>query len=152
MVFGIRGTGAPAPAIALPDEISSRLKPGDLVFRIGDGWQSEVVRGMASARRQRNKGDPYSHVGMLVGSPGHWQVVHAVPAEMPGRADAVVRDDLDFFLSPERARGVAIYHIAATAAPRAAAVEYALQRLGTPFRVVENDREGQCCTTLVWAA
>ena len=147
--FAMRGTGESAPTIVLPAEISSRLQAGDLIFRIGDGWQSEVVRGMAGRQRQ---GDPYSHVGMLVGSPGHWQVVHAVPAERPNRADAVVRDDLGFFLSPERARGVAIYRIAATAAPRATAVEYALQRLGTPFRVVENDREGQYCTTLVWAA
>ena len=63
-----------------------------------------------------------------------------------------MRDDLDFFLSPERARGVAIYHVAADAAQRAIAVEYALQRLGSPFRVVKNDREGQYCTTLVWAS
>jgi hypothetical protein len=150
--FWMRGTGSPAPAIVLPGEISSRLQAGDLIFRIGDSWQSEIVRSMASTRQQKKRGDPYSHVGMLVGSPGHWQVVHAVPAEMPGRVDAVVRDDLDFFLSPERARGVAIYHVAAAGAPRATAVEYVLQRLGTPFRVVENDREGQYCTTLVWAA
>jgi len=148
-VFAVRSTDEHAYAISLPAEISSRLQAGDLVFRIGDGWQSEVVRGMAGRQR---RGDPYSHVGMLVGSPGHWQVVHAVPAEMPDRTDAVVRDDLGFFLSPERTRGVAIYRVAAAAAPRAAAVKYALQRLGTPFRIVENDREGQYCTTLVWAA
>jgi len=149
LAFAMRGRDESVPAIVLPAEVSSRLLAGDLIFRIGDGWQSEVVRGMASKQR---RGDPYSHVGMLVGSPEHWQVVHAVPAEMPDRADAVVRDDLVFFLSPERARGVAIYRIAAADAPRAAAVEYALQRLGTPFRVVENDNEGQYCTTLVWAA
>ncbi|MCL2160459.1 MAG: hypothetical protein FWH56_01015 [Betaproteobacteria bacterium] len=150
--YAMRGTdeSGPAVAIVLPTDISSQLQPGDLIFRIGDGWQSDVVRGMASAQQQR--GDPYSHVGMLIGSPGHWQVVHAVPAEKPGRTDAVVRDDLDFFLSPERARGVAIYRIAATAASRAAAVEYVLQRLGTPFRIVGNDHEGLYCTTLVWAA
>ncbi|MDR2208630.1 MAG: hypothetical protein LBE22_06640 [Azoarcus sp.] len=148
--FFMQGTGKPAPAIVLPAELHSQLQPGDLVFRIGDSWQSEVVRGVTNTRQQR--GDPYSHVGMLVGSPKHWQVVHAVPAEPPNRADAVVRDDLDFFLSPERAQGVAIYRVAADAASRAAAVEYALQRLGTPFRIVENDRVGQYCTTLVWAA
>ncbi|MCL2345605.1 MAG: hypothetical protein FWC58_07100 [Desulfobulbus sp.] len=146
------GEIAPPAAIVLPAEISSRLQAGDLIFRIGDGWQSEVVRGAASARQHEKRGDPYSHVGMLVGAAGHWQVVHAVPAEMPGRADAVVRDDLDFFLSPDRARGVAIYRVPATAASRASAVEYALQRLGAPFQIVENDRQGQYCTTLVWAA
>lgn len=152
--FAMRGADEPEPVVAidLPAEISSRLQPGDLIFRIGDGWQSEVVRGMEKNRQEEKRGDPYSHVGMLVGSPEHWQVVHAVPAEMPGRTNAVVRDDLDFFLSPERARGVAIYRVAATAASRAAAVEYVLQRLGKPFRIVENDHEGLYCTTLVWAA
>ena len=148
--FVVRGRSQVASSIVLPAEISSRLQAGDLIFRIGDGWQSETVRGMASIRRER--GDPYSHVGMLVGFPEHWQVVHAVPAEIPGRADAVVRDDLAFFLAPERARGVAIYRVVAAAAPRAAAVDYVLHRLGTPFRLVENDHEGQYCTTLVWTA
>ena len=153
-VFAMYGADKPAPgnAIVLSAEISSRLQPGDLIFRIGDGWQSDVVRNVASVRQQDKRGDPYSHVGMLVGSPEHWQVVHAVPAEMPDRADTVVRDDLDFFLSPKRARGVAIYRVAAAATSRAAAVEYVLQRLGTPFRIVENDHEGRYCTTLVWAA
>jgi cell wall-associated NlpC family hydrolase len=148
--FFMRGPDEPAPTIVLSAEIHSRLQPGDLIFRIGDGWQSEVVRNVANTRQKR--GDPYSHVGMLVGSPGHWQVVHAVPAETPHRTDTVVRDDLYFFLSPERARGVAIYRIAADAISRSAAVEYVLQRLGTPFRIVENDHIGQYCTTLVWAA
>ncbi|MDR0634284.1 MAG: hypothetical protein LBF91_04830 [Azoarcus sp.] len=139
---------APGAAIALPAGLVSRLEAGDLVFRIGSGWQSQVARGAGRAGR----GDPYSHVGMLVGSPARWEVLHAVPAEAPGRADAVVRDDLGFFLAPERARGIAIYRVAADAATRAAAVDYALRRLGTPFRIVENDREGQYCTTLVWRA
>jgi cell wall-associated NlpC family hydrolase len=138
-------------AVVLPVELAAHLKAGDLIFRVGSGWQSEVVRGMARVR-QKKRGDPYSHVGMLVGSPDHWQVLHAVPAEAPERADAVVRDDLDFFLAPERTRSVAIYRISAADNARAAAVEHALQRLGTPFRIVENDREGQYCTTLVWYA
>jgi cell wall-associated NlpC family hydrolase len=138
-------------AVELPAEVAFQLQAGDLIFRIGRGWQSSVVRGMAH-ERQEKRGDPYSHVGMLIGSPAHWQVLHAVPAEMPGRADAVVRDDLDFFLGPERAHGVAIYRVTADAATRDAAVSHALARLGTPFRIVENDREGQYCTTLIWRA
>jgi cell wall-associated NlpC family hydrolase len=143
-------SGAAAPAaIALPAEISAQLRPGDLIFRIGEGWQSQTVRSMS---RPAERGDPFSHVGMLVGAPGDWQVVHAVPAEIPGRADAVVRDTLDFFLAPERAHGVAIYRVNAPGAAQALAVRHVLQRLGAPFRIVENDHEGQYCTTLVWAA
>ncbi|MDR2093737.1 MAG: hypothetical protein LBP58_10585 [Azoarcus sp.] len=146
-----RRTDAPAAYPHEPAYSRHRRRRTDLVFRIGNGWQSEIVRGMARDRRE-NRSDPYSHVGMLVGSPPHWQVLHAVPAEIPGRPDAIVRDDLDFFIAPGRAHGIAIYRVAADAATRAAAVDYALQRLGTPFRIIENDREGQYCTTFVWRA
>jgi hypothetical protein len=139
------------PAIALPAGVSSRFQAGDLIFRIGSGWRSDTVRGMARTRQEK-QGDPYSHVGMLVGSPAHWQVIHAAPAEKPGRADAVVIDDLDFFLSSKYAKGVAIYRVDASAGSRVDAVKYALHRLGTPFRIVEDDTEGQYCTTLVWVA
>ncbi|GHU11388.1 membrane protein [Betaproteobacteria bacterium] len=135
----------------MPAEIDFQLQAGDLVFRIGNDWQSDIVRGMAQTQQEK-RGDPYSHVGMLIGSPAHWQVVHAVPAEMPGRADAVVLDELDFFLGPERTRGIAIYRVPADPPARATAVNYAIQRLGTPFRIVENDNEGQYCTTLIWHA
>ncbi|MDR1462564.1 MAG: hypothetical protein LBI68_05430 [Azoarcus sp.] len=151
LLAGAVAHAVPEAGIELPADVVSRLEVGDLVFRIGSGWQSEIVRGVARERREK-QGDPYSHVGMLVGSPAHWQILHAVPAEIPGRADAVVRDDLDFFLAPGRAQGVAIYRVAADAATRTAAADYALQRLGMPFRIVENDQEGQYCTTLVWRA
>jgi cell wall-associated NlpC family hydrolase len=141
------GTSAPrSTPIVLAAEIDTRLRAGDLVFRIGNEWQSDVVR-YAGGR-----GDPYSHVGMLIGAPGRWQVLHSVPAEVPGRESAVVSDELDFFLAPERARGIAIYRVEADDESRAAALHHARQRLGTPFRVVENDREGQYCTTLIWYA
>lgn len=150
-IFVMRGVDETVPAITLSAGVSSRFQAGDLIFRIGSGWQSDAVRGMARDRREK-RGDPYSHVGMLVGSPTRWQVVHAVPAEKPGQADAVVRDNLDSFLSPKYAEGVAVYRVAASAGSRADAVKYVLRRLGTPFRIVENDFEGHYCTTLVWAA
>jgi hypothetical protein len=150
-IFVIRHVDETVPAIALPAGVSSRFQAGDLIFRIGSGWQSDTVRGMARGRREK-RGDPYSHVGMLVGSPAHWQVVHAAPAEKPGRADAVVSDDLDFFLASRYAEGIAVYRVAASARSRTDAVKYVLRRVGMPFRIVENDAEGQYCTTLVWAA
>jgi cell wall-associated NlpC family hydrolase len=139
-----------APAVQLPAGLTQRLQAGDLVFRIGQSWQSGVVRGVE--RDAHSAGDPYSHVGMLVGNPTHWQVVHAVPAELPTRSDAVVLDDLDFFLAPEQARGAAIYRVAADPSTRAAAVDHALARLGMPFNIAANDTEGQYCTTLIWYA
>jgi cell wall-associated NlpC family hydrolase len=142
---------APAAPIELPAGLMLQLQAGDLIFRIGSSWQSDVVRDMGN-NGSYSTGDPYSHVGMLVGNSSHWQVLHAVPAELPERTDAVVLDDLDFFLSPEHASGVAIYQVTADASAHAIAVENAMKRLGTPFKLVENDPDGQYCTTLVWYA
>ncbi|WP_169740851.1 YiiX/YebB-like N1pC/P60 family cysteine hydrolase [Stenoxybacter acetivorans] len=137
----------PSFTVFIPPEVSAEWQAGDVIFRIGTEWQSDAVRLTAEKR-----GDPFSHVGILVGSPGNWQVIHAVPAEVDGRKDAVVQDDLAFYLAPERAVGVAVYRVQANAVARLAAVNYARTRLGEPFRIVENDKLGQYCTTLVWAA
>jgi hypothetical protein len=147
-------THSPARApLRLPSAVDARIKAGDLIFRIGSEWQSDAVRGAGVffARREK-QGDPYSHVGMLIGVPGHWQVLHSVPSEAPGRASAVVVDELDFFLAPERARGMAIYRVEADEKARVAAVRHAQSRLGAPFRLVADDTEGQYCTTLIWYA
>lgn len=130
--------------------IAATLREGDLVFRIGTAWQSEAVRSMDNANNPDL--DPYSHVGLLVGSPEHWQVLHSTPAEKPERSDGVVLDDLHFFAAPERARGIAFYRVTASAKERAAALRFAHSRLGQPFRLADNDTEGNYCTTFVWRA
>jgi hypothetical protein len=137
--------GPDAPSVILPGE---RLREGDLIFRVGTDWQSDAVRGAAD----RNDDDPYTHVGLIVGSPEHWQVLHSTPAEKPERADGVVLDDLAFFIAPERARGVAVYRVEASPAERAAAIRFARSRLGAPFRLSDNDTEGNYCSTFVWRA
>jgi cell wall-associated NlpC family hydrolase len=129
------------------------LQEGDLIFRIGTHWRSEAVRSAGHMKDEKAQDpDPYSHVGFLVGSSKHWQVLHSTPAEKAGRSDGVVLDDLAFFAAPERARGIALYRVAADADERAAAVRFARSRLGTPFQLVDNDTEGNYCTTFVWRA
>lgn len=130
--------GAPALAIEVP----AQARAGDLVFREGTAGVSVAVLSV--------DGGPYSHVGMLLGEPGQWQVIHATPAETPGRADGVVIDTLDFYLAPERAVQHAIYHVQAEDTARAAAVRAAHARLGEPFRLAEPG--GAYCTELVWSA
>jgi hypothetical protein len=51
-----------------------------------------------------------------------------------------------------RTRGIAIYRVEANAKARSTAVRYAHTRIDTPFRIVENDKEGQYCTTLIFYA
>ena len=138
----------PQASAPFPAKLSARLHEGDLIFRVGTDWQSESVR-------RANPGeddDPYTHVGLLIGSPQHWQVLHSTPAEKPGRADGVVVDDLDFFAAPERARGIALYRVKASETERRAAVRFASSRLSAPFRLVDDDTEGHYCTTFIWRA
>ena len=136
-----------ASPVKIPEGLLDLLQAGDVIFRIGNDWTSDIVRGT-----QNDEKDPYSHVGILTGDGSQWQVLHAVPAEVPGRMDAVVLDDLEFFLAPDRARGFAVYRVAAERSAHEAAIKYAMARLGAPFRIVKNDSEGQYCTTLVWHA
>ncbi|WP_337245935.1 YiiX/YebB-like N1pC/P60 family cysteine hydrolase [Luteimonas sp. gir] len=122
--------------------LPAEAQAGDLIFRRG----TESVSAMVLAI----DGGPFSHVGMLVGRPGAWQVVHATPSEVPGRADGVVVDALSFFLDPVRSRGYAVYRVDAPDALRAAAVGEALGQRGTRFRMA--DPAGTYCTRLVWEA
>jgi Uncharacterized distant relative of cell wall-associated hydrolases len=92
----------------------------------------------------------YSHVGMLMGSPGAWKVIHATPEETPGRGNKVVLDDLDFFTAPERSLRHQVFHIEATPQQRENATRWAVAQLGQPFTML--DPEGVYCTTLVWKA
>ena len=115
---------------------------GDLIFRQGTEDVSLAVISL--------DGGPYSHVGMLLGRPGHWQVLHATPSEVPGRADGVVEDSLEFFLSPTHARLYAVYHVDSDDGQRQHAIQAAQAMLATPFRVA--DPNGTYCTKLVWNA
>lgn len=115
---------------------------GDLIFREGTESVSDAVRAVDTGE--------FTHVGLLLGGPGRWQVLHAVPAEVAGRADGVVIDSLAFFLDRRRARNHAVFHVHADAAQRARALAQARAMLGRPFRIA--DAAGSYCTALVWSA
>ena len=139
------GTALPALAWAAgPPEpgLPAGAQAGDLIFRRGTAAISDAVLAI----------DPgeFSHVGMLVGRPGAWQVVHATPSEVPGRADGVVLDALAFYLSPERAERHAVYRVRAGAGQHERAVAAALAARGQGFELAHAD--GTYCTALVWQA
>lgn len=137
----------PNSVAARPDASAWTLpagaQAGDLIFREGTETISDIILSI----------DPggYSHVGMLVGTAGNWQVLHATPSEVTGRPDGVVVDTLDFFLDPLRARRHAVYRVQAdSAAQREEAVRRARDALGRPFRMADDS--GTYCTLLVWQA
>jgi len=115
---------------------------GDLIFRRGTEPVSAAVLVV--------DGGEFSHVGMLLGQPGAWQVLHATPSEVPGRNDGVVIDSLAFFLNPARSKGHAVYRVEASAIQHRHAVHFAQGDAGKPFRI--GDPNGTYCTLLVWQA
>jgi len=125
-------------ALLLPADTQA----GDLIFRRGLEATSDMVL--------RVDGGEFSHVGMLLGQPGAWQVVHATPPEVPGRTDGVVVDDLAFFLDPVRSQTHAVYQVQASVEQRMQAVQHALSEHGKRFRLA--DPAGTYCTLLVWRA
>ncbi len=146
---------APVPLLAQPlPSLPIGTQAGDVIFRQGTEAVSHMVRALDQG--------VYSHVGLLVGQPGAWQVVHATPAERPGQPDAVVLDSLEFFLAPQRARAFAVDRVdAPSAQARQQAVAWALAQVGRPFALQGTDHaagaaastdDGIYCTTLVWQA
>lgn len=146
---------APVPLLAQPlPSLPIGTQAGDVIFRQGTEAVSHMVRALDQG--------VYSHVGLLVGQPGAWQVVHATPAERPGQPDAVVLDSLEFFLAPQRARAFAVDRVEAPSAQaRQQAVAWALAQVGRPFALQGTDHaagasastdDGIYCTTLVWQA
>ena len=129
---------------AAAQNLPAGAQAGDLIFRLGTERISQMVQAVDQGR--------FSHVGLLVGAPGQWQVLHATPSERPGQPDAVVLDPLAFFLAPERAQTHAVYQVqGASAQRRQQVVQWALSQQGRPFQMLES-QEGVYCTTLVWQA
>ncbi|MGV8399275.1 YiiX/YebB-like N1pC/P60 family cysteine hydrolase [Pseudomonas aeruginosa] len=128
-------------AVAAPS-LPPNVQAGDLIFREGAELVSAAV--MAIDR------GAFTHVGILTGSPGHWQVLHATPSEVTGRPDGVVLDTLEFFVDGSRAKHYEVFHVKATSQQRADSLRAAQAMLGRPFRIA--DPEGIYCTTLVWDA
>jgi len=132
------GQASMTVALSLP----AGTQAGDLIFRRGLETTSDVVLAV--------DGGEFSHVGMLLGQAGTWQVIHATPPEVEGRTDGVVVDDLAFFLDPVRSQAHAVYHVQASAQQRAQAIQHALAERGKLFRMANP--AGTYCTLLVWQA
>lgn len=125
---------------ALAQALPPGARHGDLIFREGTEAISEAVMAMDRGA--------FSHVGMLIGEPGDWSVLHATPSEVPGRQDGVVLDTLAFFIDAKRSRHFAVYHVEADENARFEAVQAARAWLGRPFRIA--DPQGTYCTVLIW--
>lgn len=138
------GVGPPDP---LPLPASSALTDGMLIFRGGRGPEAAAVQAIQATRS-------WSHVGILSVREDRITVVHAVPAELAGRSDGVVEDELTFFLAPERADAFAVFRVRGTTEAQGHAAEaVARDQLGRPFGLPSGpNSDNLMCTDLVLMA
>ena len=133
------------PACLLPAD--AELRPGDVVFRRGEGLMSHVVM---AADHQGN----YSHTGIVADSCGSLLIVHAVPGEpdFEGDPDRVKADRPEQFFASQRASIGEVCRAAdADIARQAAAVAWQVYQRGTPFDHDYDDLDTtrMYCTELV---
>jgi len=133
------------PACLLPAD--AELRPGDVVFRRGEGLMSHVVM---AADHQGN----YSHTGIVADSCGSLLIVHAVPGEpdFEGDPDRVKADRPEQFFASQRASiGEVCRPADADIARQAAAVAWQVYQRGTPFDHDYDDLDTtrMYCTELV---
>lgn len=125
-----------------------RLKPGDLVFRRGNGLASRAV---LTADRH----GAYSHIGIVVDSAGVMMVVHAVPGEpdYEDDPDRVKMETPEKFFSSINARIGEIKRLRGdTAIPaEAARIALGVYRRGTLFDhdYDDNDTTKMYCCELI---
>lgn len=123
------------------EELGPILTDGDVLFRVGTGLEADAVR----ALDQRSR---LSHVGLVVGMPQGWAVVHADPEA------GVVAEPLNVFLSPTKATGYALYRRpgATTHRLRIRNDALAMVRRHIPFdRHFDFSNDSALyCTELVW--
>lgn len=132
----------------LPDTVCLRV--GDVVFRLGDSFESDMV-----VMADRN--GTYSHCGIVVDSAGEFRIVHAVPDEpdFEGDVDRVKMDRTDMFFRHDRARAGAVCRMDDSIA--AAAAADAAKQAFFRHTLFDDDYDDQdssrlYCSELVWFA
>lgn len=134
-----------AKSTILPADVS--LRPGDVVFRQGEGILSRAVR-------YADGEGSYTHVGVVADSAGVICVIHAVPGEpdFPGDADRVKTECPERFFDADHAVCGAVYRPKdGEAALRAAQTAWRLYRKGVLFDhdYDPTDTTRMCCTQFV---
>jgi hypothetical protein len=125
-----------------------QLSDGDVVFRRGDSFVSQIVL----------SADPtgqYSHVGIVITRDGVPLVVHASPAESSDTPSVTIAEPFPSFVAPEKASVYAVYrtrNVSKAIAKEAALRAAAYVRAATPFdSAFDLDSPNRVyCTELVW--
>ena len=128
-------------------QASQQLKEGDVVFRAGRSWLTNMAEQFADEAVR------YSHVGVVVKAGDDLKVVHA--SIEPDEGQKVVADPLDVFLKKGKGTQAAVYRLKSTDAETQSAIATsakAYARKAIPFDpgfdLTTSDRV--YCSELVW--
>ena len=140
---GLQESAAEVPSGVTPDDFApcGSLRTDDLVFRRGFGIESRLIIEAQGPDRV-----PFSHVGMVV-SEDPVIIVHATTSDDPAHPNSVISSTLPEFLSMGDRAGVA--RPAWSEALKRAAAGRARGMTGEAFRLVPDDPDALCCTTLI---
>lgn len=152
LVMGLRSQRKlPSSSIVMQVVVDTTLlREGDLLLRMGEGWQSRMVAHLS--------GEEYSHIALAHHGPKGWMAVHAVPDEIePGEQHEYLKaEPLSQYYATHRAVGGAIARIDCSEAYANRAVQYALDKVQRRFEFDHqyslSDSTQYYCTELVYRA
>lgn len=138
------------PSSSPPPPSSQRLQPqnlavGDWVFRMGHSHESYVIATVGKSR--------FSHIGLVVKTTPHIEILHAITGENEGELHQVEVTAWEDFIAPEKAR---LYGVARptflTESEQQKVASLALKELGKPFVLTPQTHHPLYCTTLIDSA
>ncbi len=127
---------------------SSLLKNGDIIFRKGRGFISQMV---LLADRQ----SPFSHTGIIIKKNADVFVLHAVPDESDDGTDKIKLESLSNFLSGEKTEAAEVYRLkddSTNISDKASqkAEEYLKENVLFDSALDLSTEDKLYCTELVW--
>ncbi|MBO5699103.1 MAG: hypothetical protein J6R79_03780 [Bacteroidaceae bacterium] len=126
------------------------LREGDLLLRMGEGWQSWMVAQLS--------GSEYSHIALAHHSSAGWMATHAVPGEQkPGEQREYLKTEpLNEYYASDRAVRGAVVRVDCSDACARGAIDFALDKVARKFefdhQYALSDSSKYYCTELIYRA
>ncbi len=129
---------------------TTALRNGDLLFRKGNGGESQFVTGISNGI--------YSHIALAHKTDSGWHAVHAVPGETTLKSDTdfLKSESLELFYCPERAQSGAIAKVRCSDSIAKQALAFVLDKVHRRFAFDHtyrlSDSSEYYCTELIYHA
>ncbi len=129
---------------------TSDLRNGDLLFRKGNGGESQLVTGLSNGC--------YSHIAMAYKTDSGWNAVHAVPGEteLKNDTDFLKSEPMELFYCSTRAQSGATARVRCNDSIAKQALAFVLDKIERRFAFDHNyrlsDSSEYYCTELIYQA